>query len=230
MTLDYADFTKASTFIHLAQGLGLLALGAAEAYAADNPGRRVRLAGAAALLLAAAAVPLLILALPGGWSLEQMRLALDVRRGFLVFVALACLFGAAGLSRLTQVLTDKEAGGWRTMFFSFLALSALLYFYLGQRVNEEAAREVAVWHGAAGATLLLAVAAGAAAAVSGRRALRLAWAALLLAAGLQLAVYREKPDAFGLRLVTITSEAGTPAPAAGPKTNATPADKERPAR
>lgn len=230
MTLDYADFTRASTFIHLAQGLALLALGAAEAYAADNPGRKARLAGAAALLLAAAAVPLLILALPGGWSLEQARLALDVRRGFLIFVALACLFGAAGLSRLTQLLTGKEGGGWRDLFLVFLALIALLYGHLGQRVNEEAAREVMVWHSAAGVTLLLAVAAGVAAAVYGQRRLRLAWAALLLAAGLQLAVYREKPDAFGLRLVTITSEAGAKGPAAAPAKNAPAADKERPAR
>lgn len=228
MTLDYADFTRASTLIHLAQGLALLALGAAEAYAADNPGRKAGLAGAAALLLAAAAVPLIILALPGGWSLEQARLALDVRRGFLIFVALACLFGAAGLSRLTQLLLAREGGGWRNLFLLFLALIALLYFHLGQRVNEEAAREVTAWHSAAGVTLLLAVAAATAAA--GRRRLRLAWAALLLAAGLQLAVYREKPDSFGLRLVTVTSEAEAPAPAAGPKTNASTADKERPAR
>ncbi len=230
MTIDYSDFTRASTLIHLAQGLALLALGAAEAYAADNPGRRARLLGAGALLLAAAAVPLIILALPGGWDLGQLRLALDVRRGFLVFVALACLFGAAGLSRLTQVLVDKEGGGWRNMFFAFLVFSALLYFYLGRRVNEEAAGEVAVWHGAIGATLLLAVAAGAAAAASGKKPLRLAWAALLLAAGLQLAVYREKPEVFGLRLVTVTSEAGAGAPAAAPDKNAKAADKERPAR
>jgi len=226
MTLDYGSFAKASTLIHLVQGSALVLLGAAEAYALDNPGRKAALAGPAALLLAALAMPVLIMALPANWSLDGLRLALEVRRGFLIFFAFACLFGAAGLSRLTQLALGKTGGGWQTMFFGFLVLIGLLYFLLPYRVNEEAMREVLVWHAAVGATLLLAVALKAAHSFSGRRALHVVWAVLLMMAGLQLLTYQESPGSYGLRLVTMES-APPPVPALK---NARPADKERPAR
>jgi hypothetical protein len=226
MTLDYNSFAQASTLIHLVQGSALVLLGAAEAYSLDNPGGKTALAGPAALLLAALAMPALIMALLAGWSLEGLRLALEVRRGFLIFFAFACLFGAAGLSRLTQLALGRSGGGWQTMFFGFLVLIGLLYFLLPYRVNEEAMREVLVWHAAAGATLLAAVALKAAHSFSGRRALHVAWAVLLMITGLQLLTYQENPAAYGLRLVTIES---APPPVTSPK-NARPADKERPAR
>lgn len=226
MTLDYGSFAKASTLIHLVQGSALVLLGAVEAYSLDNPGRKAALAGPAALLLAALAMPALIMALPAGWSLDGLRLALEVRRGFLVFFAFACLFGAAGLSRLTQLALGRSGGGWQNLFFVFLALIGLLYFLLPYRVNEEALREVLVWHAAIGCTLLLAVALKAAYSFSGRRGLHVAWAVLLMITGLQLLTYQERPDSYGLRLVTMES---APPPVL-PAKNARPADKERPAR
>ncbi|MCM2268039.1 MAG: hypothetical protein NDI60_09745 [Elusimicrobiales bacterium] len=231
MTLDYGTFAKASTLIHLAQGAALVLLGAAEAYALDNSGRKVLLAGAAALLAAAVATPLLVLAVTANWSAEQLRLALEVRRGFLLFFAFACLFGAAGLSRLTQVALDRRGGGWQTLFFGFLALIGLLYFLLPSRVNEDAPAQVLVLHAAMGVTLLLAVAAKAAHASLGRRQLHIAWAVLLMITGLQLLTYREAPTTFGLRLVTLESAPETAPAAAKPALkNAGTADKERPAR
>lgn len=226
MTLDYNGFATASTLIHLVQGSALVLLGAAEAYSLDNPGRKAALAGPAALLLAALAMPALIMALLAGWSLDGLRLALEVRRGFLIFFAFACLFGAAGLSRLTQLALGRTGGGWQTMFFGFLVLTGLLYFLLPYRVNEEAMREVLVWHAAIGGTLLLAVALKAAHSFSGRRGLHIAWAVLLMITGLQLLTYQERPESYGLRLVSVES---APPPVVAPK-NARPADKERPAR
>jgi hypothetical protein len=230
MTLDYGSFARASTLIHAAQGAGLLLLGASEAYLLDNPGRKAALAGPLALLAAAAAIPLLILALPGAWSLDQLRLALEVRRGFHLFLAFACLLGAAGLSRLAQVSTDRRGGGWQALFLFFLAAVGVLYFFMASRVNEEAWRQVLVWHAAAGITLLLAVAFKAAHVFNGRRFLHVAWAALLMITALQLLTYKESQGAFGLRLVTFESSPELP-PARTAKApafkNAATADKKR---
>jgi hypothetical protein len=232
MTLDYAVFAKASTLIHAAQGAGLLLLGAAEAYTLDNPGRKAALIGPLALLAAAAAIPLVMLALLGAWSLEQLRLALDVRRGFHLFLAFACLLGAAGLSRLAQAALDRRGGGWQALFLGFLAAVGVLYFFMASRVNEEAWRQVLVWHAAAGATLLLAVVFKTAHVFSGRRTLHIAWAVLLMAAALQLITYKESEGAFGMRLVTLQSAPELP-PSAPPRSatlskNAATADKKRP--
>ena len=142
MILNDASFTAASTLIHMAQGAALLALGAVEAYSVDNQVKKLALAGPLLLLAAAAAVPLAVLALPGGWNLEAARAALDARRGFYLFVALACLFGAAGLSRLTQVSTGAKGGGWQALFLVFLAVAGGLYFMLPWRVNEDMWRPV----------------------------------------------------------------------------------------
>ncbi|OGR67631.1 MAG: hypothetical protein A2081_00790 [Elusimicrobia bacterium GWC2_61_19] len=232
MTLDYAGFTKASTLIHVAQGAGLLLLGAAEAYTLDNPGRKVSLVGPLALLAAAAAIPLLILALPGAWNFDQLRLALEVRRGFHIFPAFACLFGAAGLSRFAQAAMGRRGGGWQALFLFFLAAAGLLYFFMASRVNDEAWRQVLVWHAAAGATLLLAVAFKTVHVLDGRRFFHIVWAALLMITALQLLTYKESPGAFGLRLVTfeaapdLPSVAGRPTAKPLPK-NAGTADKKR---
>lgn len=202
MMIDFDSLTRASTGMHIAQGAGLFLLGAAEAYVHDNPRSRLAVLGPLALLAAAAAVPLVLLAVAADWNLELFRAVLDVRRGFYLFIALACLLGSAGLSRLTQLSVKSEGGAWQGAFLAFLAGAGALYFLMAWRVNEEAWRQVLAWHAAMGATLLLAVSAKAASLFSGRRALHLAWCALLMAAAIQLLSYRESPGAFGVRLVT----------------------------
>jgi len=202
MTLDYDSFTSASTLIHAAQGAGFMLLGMTEAYSLDNPGRKATLLGPTALLAAAASIPLLMLALPGAWSLGQLRLALEMRAGFYFFLAFASLLGAAGLSRITQLALGRKEGGWQTLFLLFLALIAFMYFFMASRVNVEAWRQVMVWHAAIGVTLLLAVAFKVAHGFNGRRQLHIGWAMLLMATALQLLTYREAPEAFSLRLIT----------------------------
>lgn len=226
MTLDYSVFATASTLIHVVQGAALLLLGAAEVYSLDNGGSKVVYSGPLALLAAAAAMPLIMAWQLGGWDVDRLRLALDLRRGFLLFFAFACLFGAAGLSRLTQLAIGKEDGGWRALFLGFLALSGLLYFMLSSRVNKDASGPVLVWHAAAGATLLVAVALKAAQGFYRARWAQVGWAVFLMMAGLQLATYKEPPETFGLRLVTISSGPQQSAPV---KNNAGTPDKERPA-
>ncbi len=225
MTIDYGDFTRASNVIHWLQGAALLVLGAAEAYALENRGRKFILAAALVLAVSGAAMFAAVLALPGGWSFAQLASALQVRRGFYLFIAFACLYGAAGLSRLTYEALGRGGGSWRGLFLALLAFTGALYFMMAGRVNEEAWRQVLVCHSAVGFTLLLAVAAKTADVFFGRRKLHLAWAVLLLAAGLQLVAYRETPGAFAPRLVTLESAPELP-PA--PLKNAKPADKKRP--
>ena len=225
MTIDYGDFTKASNLIHWLQGGALLALGAAEAYAVQNKGRKVVLAASIVLAASGAAMFACMLALPGGWSLAQLLAALEVRPGFYLFIAFACLYGAAGLSLFTQEALGRSGGVWRALFLAFLAFSGMLYFTLAWRVNEEAWREVLVWHSAIGATLLLAVAAKSADIFFNRRALQLSWAVLLLITGLQLVSYRETDGAFAPRLVTLESAPEVPAT---PVKNAKTPDKKRP--
>lgn len=224
MTIDYGDFTKASNIIHWLQGGALLTLGAAEAWSLDNKGRA--LAQAASLVLAAfgAAMLVAVLALPGGWSLEQLSVALQTRRGFHLFIAFACLFCAAGLSRFMYESFGR--GAWRAVFLSLLALTGALYFAMAWRVNEEAWRQVMVWHSAIGFTLLLAVAVKTVDVFVARRVLHLAWAVLLLMAGLQLVTYREASEAFAPHLVTLESAPVVPAPAAPKNEKIT--DKKRP--
>ncbi len=159
MTIDYGDFTRASNLIHWLQGGALLALGAAEAYALQNKGTKVILAASIVMAASGAAMFAAALALPGGWSPAQLLAALEVRPGFYLFIAFACLYGAAGLSLLTQEALGRSGGVWRALFLAFLAFSGALYFTVAWRVNEEAWRQVLVWHSAIGATLLLAVAA-----------------------------------------------------------------------
>ena len=210
MIIDYADFTRASNLIHPIQGAALLLLGAAEAYALDNDGRRLTLSAAAALALSGALMFAVILALPGRWSPAQLAVALSVRRGFYIFVSFACVYSAAGLSLLTKEALGRGGGGWLATFLGLLAFAGVLYFVLAWRVDAEAWRRVLVWHAAIGGTLLLAVAARAADVFRPRRPLRLAWAALLLLTGFQLALYRETASAFAPRLITVESSTGRP--------------------
>lgn len=230
MTIDYSDFTRASNLIHSAQGGALLILGAAEAYAARGGARRAAaVAAAAVLVLAGAATFLAVLALPGGWNLEQLSAALSLRRGFYLFIAFACVFAGAGLGRLTQESLGRSGGGWHAVFLANLAFAGVLYFMLAWRVNEEAWGEVLARHASIGAALLAAVAARAADLRFPRPALRAAWTALLLVTGLQLLVYREAQSAFAPRLVTIQAAPGLPEAAPAAPTKNAP-DKERPAR
>ena len=224
MTLDFADFTKASNLAHAAQGAALLLLGAAEAWTLDNKSRRLTIAAAAALALSGAVVFLAVLGLPGGWSLERLGEALNLRRGFYLFIAFAFVY-AAGFSLLTHEALERRGSGWQAIFLALLAFAGALYFVMAWRVNESAWREVLVWHAAIGATLLLAVAAKTASLFLPKRALGLAWAVLLMITGLQLVSYRESDEAFAPRLVTI--KAAPAAPPAGALKNAKPADKER---
>ena len=211
MIIDYDSFARASTGVHLAQGAALFLLGAAEAYSHDNPGSRAALAGPLALLAAAIAIPLIMLGTAGSWNLDQLLAALDIRRGFYLFIAFACLFGAAGMSRLAQASLKTAGGGWQAAFLFFLAAAGALHFLLAWRVNEEAWRQVFAWHSAIGASLLLAVAAKAAHVFSGRRLLHAAWGVLLLMTAVQLLSYRETPAAFGLRMVTFQTAPDLPA-------------------
>lgn len=231
--VNYDGFTSASTIIHSSQGAALLVLGAVEAYSLDNPESKIKFVGPLALLAAAVAIPLAALALPAGWRLEDLKPALDARRGFYLFIALACFFGTAGLSRLTQLALGRKSGGWQALFLVFLAACAVLYFVLPWRVNEEAWRQALPWHAAMGCTLLLGVAFKAAYLFSGRRKLHLVWAALLVVTALQLITYRETERSFGLRMVTIESAPELPAakaPARPQSKNVPTANKKRPSR
>ncbi|MDA8131561.1 MAG: hypothetical protein M0011_08670 [Elusimicrobia bacterium] len=210
MTIDYADFARASSLIHAIQGAALILLGAAEAFSLDNKGRGASLAAGFGLAVSGAAMLAVMLAYPGGGSPEQLYAALNLRRGFYLFIAFACLFSGAGLSLLTRVSVGREGGGWQASFLGLLAFAACLYFMMASRVNEAAWREVLARHSAIGGALLLAVLAKAAHGFRPKRALHIAWASLLLLAGLQLAAYRESDGSFGPRRVTIES---SPAPA-----------------
>lgn len=225
MTLDFADFTRASNLVHSAQGAALLLLGAAEAWTLDNKGRRPAIAAAAALVLSGAVMFLAVLGLPGGWSLGQLAEALNLRRGFYLFIAFSFVYAAAGFSLLTHEALERRGSGWQAVFLGLLAFAGALYFVLAWRVNPEAWREVLVWHSAIGATLLLAVAARAVSLFLPKRSLAVAWAALLMLTGLQLVSYRESDEAFAPRLVTIETAPATPPAAA--LNNAKPADKKR---
>jgi hypothetical protein len=225
MTPAYADFTRASDLIHAAQGAALLLLGVAQFLALKNNGRRWTMAAAVALALAGAAMFAAVLGLPGGWSFAALGEALAFRSGFYVFLAFSFVFTAAGLSLLTHEALGRS-GGWQAVFLALLAFAGALYFLLAWRVNEAAWRAVLLRHSVIGATLLLAVAARAAAFYLRRPALNSAWAALLLLTGLQLISYREAEETFGPRLVTIqTSPEMRPSPAS--LENAKPVDKER---
>ena len=234
MTIDYASFARASTLIHVIQGAALLLLGVAEACTLTKPGNKAELTASLALLLAGVGSFFVILALPGSWSFGQMLAALAERRGFYVFIAFSCLFAAAGLSRLMEYAMGKQNGGWQKLFVFLVAMIGVLYLLLPGRVNEEAFRQVLVPHAFIGGVLLAAVLFKAAHFIFEKKALHIAWAALLVAASFQLFAYRETPDAFGVRSVTLELGPGAALPAAenasipvATKNNAAPAAKKR---
>ena len=227
MTVDYDSFTRASTLIHSLQGGALLLLGAAEAWALKQPARRAGLVGPAALLLAGVLGFAVILAVPGGWSFSALAGALAARGGFRLFIAFSCLFSAAGLSLLMQ-RTVPSGGRWQAFFLFFLASIGALYFMLAWRVNEEAWRAVLLPHAAIGGALLLAVAAKAFHSFSGRRALQVCWALLVVAAAVQLLAYREASAAFGPHVVTLEDGPLQPQPAPAAIKNVPTALKKRP--
>jgi len=217
MTIDYANFTRASNLIHIIQGVSLLLVGAAQAYAADNKESKFPLSAALLLALSGAAMFVVMLALPGGWSFSQLAEALDVRRGFYIFIAFSCVFSAAGLSLFTKELMGRAGTSWQAMGLLLLAFAGILYFLLAWRVNEEAWRQVLVFHAAVGATLLVAVAVKALDTFRPRRALHLAWAVLLLVTGLQLVTYSESDGAFAPTVVSLQSSPELPAAEVSPK-------------
>ena len=181
----------------MVQGAAFLVLGAAEAYSMDRPGRGAALIGPLALLAAAIAIPFIIFAMPGEWSLDGMSAALDARRGFYVFLAMAGLLAAAGLSRLGQDPAGRNSGNWvATSLFAF-ALCGVLYVMLAWRVNGEAWHQVMFRHAPMCATLILAVILKAENLVSRRRSFHMAWAVLLMITAVQLLTYTEFPEAFG---------------------------------
>jgi len=227
VNVDYDSFTRASTLIHSLQGGAFLLLGAAEAYALKQPGRRAELMGPLGLLLAGVLGFVVILAVPGGWNFSGLAGALGARGGFHLFIALSCLFAAAGLSRLMQHLAAPAGGRWQAFYLLLLAAIGALYFMLAWRVNEEAWRAVLLPHAAIGGALLLAVAAKAFYSFSGRRALQVCWALLVLATAAQLLAYREAAAAFGPHLVTLEAGPLKPQPAPVNIKNAATAVKKR---
>ena len=226
MSVDYDSFTRASTLIHSLQGGAFLLLGAAEAYALKQPGRRTELIGPLGLLLAGVLGFVVILAVPGGWNFSGLAGALAARGGVHLFIAFSCLFAAAGLSRLMQHATPA-GGRWQAVFLFFLAAIGALYFLLAWRVNEEAWRTVLLPHAAIGGTLLLAVASKVFHSFSGRRALQACWALLVLATAVQLLAYREAPASFGPHMVTLEAGPLQPQPAPVNIKNAATAVKKR---
>ncbi len=217
MTLDYADFTRASNLIHLIQGASLLLVGAAQAWAADNKESKLPLSAALLLALSGAAMFVVMLALPGGWSFSRLAAALSVRRGFYIFIAFSCVFSAAGLSLFTKELLGRAGTSWQVLGLLLLAFAGILYFLLAWRVNEQAWRQVLVFHAAVGVTLLVAVAVKALDTFRPRRALHLAWAVLLLVTGLQLVSYSESDGAFAPEVVSLQSFPDLPAVQAFPE-------------
>lgn len=201
MNFDYELFTQASTLVHLLQGLGLLLLAAAEAWAARRPGARTDLPGGALLGLCALAAFAAMVALPGGGSLRGLSEAFAERGGFRIFVAFCSLYGAAGAC--LAAAAGRERSLWRAAFVLQLAAAGALYFIFPSRLAEEARAAAQLPHAAAGAALLAAAAAAAAAWYTGRRGARAVLAALLFAAALPLLAYREHPASFGPRRVSV---------------------------
>ncbi|PIU19396.1 MAG: hypothetical protein COT18_07705 [Elusimicrobia bacterium CG08_land_8_20_14_0_20_59_10] len=211
MAIDFDNFARVSTLVHSIQGASLLLLGAAEAYLIKKPGHKAGLAGPFALILGGGACICVILALLGGWSFDGLAQALAARKGFYIFIASSCLFAAAGLSRLMQHAAGERGRSWQVVFLLLMAMTGVLYLMTAGRVNEEVFRQVMIPHSFMGGALLLGVLARAGQLFFGRKALHLAWVALLTVASFQLLAYRENPGSFGVRTVTLELPPGLPA-------------------
>lgn len=206
MTLGPDSFNAASTAMHVMQGAALLALGLAEACPAGAAARRkLDLAASLALVLAAAGAAAAMLNFLGGWSLKDALFALNIKKGFYIFVAFACYYASAGLSRFMYLASGEKNANWDHVSLVFLAASAALYFTMGSKVHEEAAGAVGAANSAIGAAIFAALLARVLHGFFKRKALHIAWAALLLIASFQLLAYRENKSAFEYRLVTVQS-------------------------
>ena len=217
MTLNFDNYNAVSTAIHIAQGAALLVLGLTEAAAGLEPGKRIKFFSAAALLAGGVAMALIMLRFLGGGSLDNTMEALKLRNGFFIFVSFACFYASAGLSQLTFLSSGEKGRGWDHMFLLFLAVIAVLYFSVSDRVGPEAAAEVAIYHSALGVTLLAAVLFKLVHGFRPRRSLHLVWTILLLMTSFQLLSYREIEGAFDFRGVGMQTEIKPVAPAAQAK-------------
>ncbi|HAH32683.1 MAG TPA: hypothetical protein DCL44_10265 [Elusimicrobia bacterium] len=231
--VDPENFRRASTFIHVSQGAALLVLGAVEAYTIDNKAKRTHFLPPAAFLVASALMLCSVFYFLGGWKLQTVRDALELRAGFYVFTAFAWFFTAAGLSRLMALYMGEKGGLWQFLFLGFLCVIGLLYFSVPYRVNETAWDPVFAAHTAMGFTLIAATIMKVFNFFIKIKALNVIWAILILTTAGQLLFYREDPRAFEYHSVTLQSSPAPQVPAAkdtAPKTtlNAKPADKKRP--
>ncbi|MBI4802767.1 MAG: hypothetical protein HY796_09630 [Elusimicrobia bacterium] len=214
MTLHSDSFNLASNAIHLLQGVALLALGLAEAHPPDNPlHKKLSLAAPLVFVLSAAGAAAAVLYFLGGWSVKSALFALNIKKGFYIFVTFACYYASAGLSRFMYLASDEKSRGWHHVSLAFLTAIAVLYFTMGAKVNEEAAQAVSAAHAAIGATLLAAVLARLLHDFLKRKAFQAAWIAFLLITSFQLLAYREPGSAFEYRLIKIE---------AGPETKPSP--------
>ena len=206
MTLGQDSFNSASTAMHMLQGAALLGFGLAEIYpAGESLRRKLSLAASLGLALGAAGAAAAMLYFLGGWSLKDALFALNIKKGFYVFVAFACYYASAGLSRFMYLASEEKSRHWHHISLVFLAASAALYFTLGSKVHEEAAGPVGAANAAIGAALLAALLAKVLHGFLKKKAFHIAWAVLLLIASVQLLAYRENEEAFEYRLVTVQS-------------------------
>jgi len=213
MTLNFNSFNLASNAIHLMQGAALLTLGLTEAYTLDNPRhKKINPAAPLAFVLSAAGAAIAMLYFLGGWSVKNTLFALNVKRGFYIFVTFACCYAASGLSRVTYLASDEKNRGWHYLSLAFLAAIGALYFTMGGKVNEEASYIVSVAHSSIGATLLVAVLAEFLYGFLRRKAFHILWTALLIITAFQLLTYRENKNAFEYRLITTPAGPGIKAP------------------
>lgn len=222
MTPAPDSFNSASTAMHVMQGAGLLALCLAEVCPAGALRRKLDLAASLALVLAAAGAAAAMLYFLGGWSVKDALAALNIKRGFYVFVAFACYYASAGLSRLMYLASGEKSAVWRHLTLVFLAAGAALYFTMGSKVHEDAARSVGAVNSAIGGVLLAALLAKVLHGFLKRNVFHLAWAALLFIASVQLLAYRENSAAFDCRMVTIRSGPEEPAAAGAAQISVTP--------
>ena len=204
MTPDFNNFNQASNAIHVLQGAALLTLGLTEGYTLDNPRhKKINLAAPLVFVLSAAGAAVAMLYFLGGWNIDNTLSALNVKRGFYIFVAFACCYASAGLSRFTYLASDAKSGGWHYMSLVFLTAIAALYFTMGAKVSEEASYIVGTAHSAIGATLLAAVLAKFLHGFLKWKAFNVIWSALLLMTAFQLLTYRENKNSFECKTVTI---------------------------
>ncbi len=214
---DLSFLERASTSLHLWLGLALALLAAAEAFAADNPGRRtVSLAGcalAAALALGSIAAAYFEL----GHGAREL---LAFRPGFLLYFGAALLLASGALSQMLSRFSAEGTRFWGGASAFFLAAAGAVLLAVQARVNPEASAVVMAGHVPIGAALLAAGAARVFLLFSPSRPARAALPVFLFIAAAMAGMYRESPDAFSLHFSTVSDADGEPA-ASGPEKAAT---------